>query len=213
MFSKAVLILSLISAAFATVYVTEPVETTIDMGGVPAMIKWQDDGNTPTLAQFGRSMISIYVGNEKQQTSLQLLNASVDVSQVTSTLFTAMRSIGPNGSHYFIRFQSLSLDPTVNGLAFSSQFTLTNMTGTFSSAILAQIAGQSTAPLAGQTSLSTGSPSTASLTTATASNNPSSTASTASTVPSATMKSSSAMGIKAGWAGVAFGALVGVTMF
>lgn len=210
MFSKAVLILSLISAAFATVYVTQPVASTVDTGGQPAVVTWQDSGTSPSLVQFGNASIAIYAGNALQQTSLQVLNASVDVSQISSISFTPSPTIGPNSDHYFIRFQSLSLNAST-GLAFSAQFTLNNMTGTFSSTVQAQIAGQSTAPLAGATSSLPGSSSTSapSLTTATQSNSPSS---TASAVASAT-QSSSAMGITAGWAGTAFGALVAITMF
>jgi hypothetical protein len=86
------------------------------------------------------------------------------------------------------------------------------MTGTFSAAVLAQIAGQSTAPLASQTSPSTaGSTSSLSITTPIALQNPTTTASTA---PSPTQEASGALvGMEGGWVSVAFGVLLGLTMF
>jgi hypothetical protein len=211
MFSKALLVLSLISVAFATVYVINPVASTTDSGGQNAEVAWQDDGNPPTLAAFGPAMISIYAGNAQQQTSLQLISGSVNVATTSSINFTVDPTIGPDSNHYFIRFQSLS-GTTANGTpyeAFSAQFTLTNMTGTFSPAVLAEIAGQSTAPLGGATSSSSLSTpaSTPSITTPAP-------ATSASSTPSATVRASNdAMGLKAGWAGLVFGAIIGVTMF
>jgi len=214
MFSKVLLILCLTSVAFATIYVTAPVASTVGSGGQPASITWQDSGSAPSLQQFGPAEISIYAGNAQQQTSLQLLNPSVDVSAVSFISFTPKPSIGPNSNHYFIRFQSLSLKDSTGApsLAFSSQFTLNNMTGTFSAAVLAQIAGQSTAPLASQTSPSTaGSTSSLSITTPIALQNPTTTASTA---PSPTQEASGALvGMEGGWVSVAFGVLLGLTMF
>jgi len=208
MFSKALAILSLISVAFATVYVTSPVASTIDSGGQIATVAWQDDGNAPSLTLFGSAKVSVYAGNAIQQTSLQLISANVDVATSTSVNFTVDPTIGPDSSHYFIRFES-NLGKSANGtayLAFSSQFSLTNMTGTFNSTVSAEIAGLSTAPLASPTPSSTLSVlSTPSLTTSTG---------TSSRTPSATVSATSgAMGIKAGWAGLVLGAVIGVTMF
>jgi len=211
MFSKALLILSVVSVAFATVYVTAPVAATVYSGGQPATISWQDSGSPPTLAQFGNAKISIYAGNAQQQTSLQLVNASVNVATVSSISFTPQPNIGPNSNHYLIRFESLSLtDPTqsqTTALAFSAQFTLNNMTGTFSAAVLSEIAGQSTAPLGAPTSSSAGPTSIPSITTS------QSPTAVSSSTPSATKSASGAMGIKAGWAGAMFWALVGFAMF
>jgi len=215
MFSKALFVLSFASATFATVFVTAPIAATVYSGGSPATISWQDDGTPPTLAQFGNAKISIYAGNALQQTSLQVINASVNVAALSSINFIPDPTIGPNSNHYLIRFQSLNItDPTqaqTTALAFSPQFTLQNMTGTFSAAVQSEIAGQSTAPLGGQTSsASAGATSIPSITTTTASN---SHTSVTSSTPSATKAASGDMGIKAGWTGVAFGALVGVAMF
>jgi len=211
MFSKALLISSLISVAFATVFVTNPIASTTDSGGKNATVSWQEDGNTPALAEFGTAMVSIYTGNAQQQTSLQVINASVNVSTTSSLSFIVDPTIGPNGSHYFVRFQSINgKNGSIPFEAFSAQFTLSNMTGTFSPAILSQIAGQSTAPLVSATPTATGGlTSTPSLTTSLASTNSLSTASATGT----SKASSGAISIKAGWVGLVFGAIVGATMF
>jgi len=218
MFSKALLFLSLVSVAFASVYVTAPTAGTTYSGGQDgAVVSWiSGNDSNPTLEKFGPSKISIYVGNAKSQTPLQQLNGNIDVSKATSITFKPDASIGPNSSEYFIRFESLTgrdpTDPTNTPyLSFSAKFTLNNMSGSFNASVQAQIAGQSTAPLASQSTSGTSgtATSTPSLTSTSASKNPSST----STTSASSKPSSGAMGLKAGWAGILFGAVVGVTMF
>jgi len=213
MFSKAILIFSLISVAFATPYITTPTAATTYTGGQKdALVAWMnvDDGKA-----FGLSSISIYVGNAIKQTQLQVLNPSVDVSTTLNITFSPDPSIGPDSSEYFIRVQSLSAKDNTslaNPLqSFSAKFTLNHMSGNFSSSIQAEISGQSTAPLGAQTSSGASSPtSSPALTSTGTSKSPTNTSSTTS----ATAKpSSGAMGLKAGWAGLVFGAVVGVTMF
>jgi len=215
MFSKAFVVLSVASAAFATVFVTLPVASTVDTAGQQAVVQWQDSGTAPTLAQFGPSKISIYAGNSQQQTLLQALNTSVDVSQVSSINFIPDPTIGPDSSEYFIRFESLSLpDPTqpqFPALAFSAKFTLSGMNGTFSAAVESEIQGQSTAPLASQSS-SSSSPTSVSVP-ASVTTSASKKASSTGSSPTASHSSSSAMGVRAGWVGAVLGAVVGITMF
>jgi len=214
MISKALLIFSLFSVTFATVYVTEPVASTTYSGGKPgAVVSWTGSDKDPTLAVFGPAKISIYVGNAIQQTNLQVLSNSTDVSKTSSITFTPDPTIGPSGSEYFIRIESISgRDSTSTPFeSFSAKFTLDSMTGTFPASVQAEISGQSTAPLGGQTtSGTTGPTSTPSLTTSTAATKPTSTSSTTSATAKA---SSGAMVLNAGWAGIVFGAVVGATMF
>jgi len=199
--------------AFATVYVTTPVASTTYTGGQnDAKVDWQDDNKAPSLKAFGPSKVGIFVGNAEQQTLLQTLQTNLDVSTESEFTFTPDATIGPDSNEYFIRFESLALQ--VNGTnfpqeAFSAKFTLTGMTGSFASSVQAEIAGQSTAPLAGSTSTSGSSSATSA-----ASLTVSSSSGSASHTTSATAKpSSGAMNVKAGWAGIVFGAVVGVTMF
>lgn len=45
---------------------------------------------------MGPCKISIYVGNSQQQTSLQLISPSTNVSNISSVQFTPDPTIGPN---------------------------------------------------------------------------------------------------------------------
>jgi len=215
MFSKALLISSLVSVAYATVYVTAPVASTTYTAGQSAVVNWQESGTAPLLKDFGLAKISIFVGNAQQQTPLQELSSGLDVSTAMTLSFTPDPKIGPNGNEYFIRFESAKLKDSAGFPveAFSAKFTLTGMSGAFNSSVQAEIDGQSTAPLAPLvTSGASGatSSSTPSLTSSSASKTP---ASTSSTTSATAKPSSGAMALKAGWAGIVFGAVVGVTMF
>jgi len=204
MFTKAFVSLALAASALANVFITSPVASTTFTGGQQATITWQDDGLTPTLASFGPAMVGVYVGNANQQTLLQTITSSVDVSTTSSIVFTPDATIGPSGDTYFIRFTSLGLKDATNSQypaeAFSAKFTMTGMSGTFNSTVQAEIDGQSTAPI-GPTSSSSGTGATASSvkTTATSSSHASSSSSTAK----ATSSSSTGAAGKVGVAGIA----------
>ncbi|KAG6815670.1 hypothetical protein H0H87_012361 [Tephrocybe sp. NHM501043] len=201
MFSKFVTLLALSSSAFATVFITSPTASTTFTAGKLATISWQDDNSSPSLKDFGPAKVSIYVGNAQQQTSLQLIVPSVDVSTTQSI--------------HFIRFESLSLKdaaaPQYPALAFSAKFTMNSMTGTFSPAILDQINGQSTAPLAGATTAAAGASTTASAS-LTTSKSATATATKSSSTPANT--SNAAVHMKgSSWAGIVLGAVVGAAVF
>jgi len=155
MFQRAALVLALSASVFATVFTTAPVASTTWQAGQPQTVSWQEstDGAAPNLTAFGPAIISVYVGNAQQQTDLQTIGTSVDVSKNGSISFTPDPKIGSNGDFYFIRYQSISLkdatQPQFPALAFSAKFTLSGMTGTFSPAIQAQISGAATAPIGG----------------------------------------------------------------
>jgi len=155
MFSKAFVLLALASQAFATVFITNPVATSSFVGGAEVTISWIESGSGPTLEEFGPSIISVYVGNAQQQTRLQTIVEDVNVATSGSVQFTPDPTIGPDSREYFIRVESLSLkdedQPQFPALAFSAKFGLTGMSGEFTPAALAQIEGQSTAPLAAPT--------------------------------------------------------------
>ncbi|KAF5384250.1 hypothetical protein D9615_003339 [Tricholomella constricta] len=211
MFSRSLVALALAASALANVYTTSPTASTKFSGGKEATISWQDDGKAPSMKDFGPAKVSIYVGNAQQQTLLQTIVPSVDVSTTQSIQFTPDASIGPNSNEYFIRFESLSLkdaaQPQFPALAFSSKFEMDSMTGVFSAPVLDQIKGQSTAPLAGATVA----PSKAATTSAAptkASGTP-----TASKSAAASQTSNAALGTKAGWFGIVAGAVVGASMF
>jgi len=155
MFAQYAVVLALSAVALGKVFIIEPVATTTWTAGEPQTVSWQDDGTAPSLAQFGPAKISIYVGSAQQQTLLQAITPSLDVSQAGSVEFTPDPKIGPNSNAYFIRFESISLKdtaaPTTPALSFSAKFTMSGMTGTFSPDIQAQINGTAPAVANGTT--------------------------------------------------------------
>ncbi|KAF9559804.1 hypothetical protein CPC08DRAFT_708555 [Agrocybe pediades] len=211
MFSKAFVALTFASAAFATVFVTNPVESTTLAAGQAANINWQDDGVAPSLKDFGPAIISIYVGNARNQTRLQTIQENVDVSQVNSIVVTPDATIGPNSNEYFIRFESVSLkdaaQPQFPALAFSHKFSLSGMTGTFSDEVKAQIADKSAAaPLTSAASSKASSTAASS----TSSNKPTGSQSAAAANKT---EESSGVSVRAGWAGAVLAAVVGASLF
>ncbi|KAJ6499430.1 hypothetical protein C8R45DRAFT_803314, partial [Mycena sanguinolenta] len=157
--SSATVAFALASCAHAALSVTSPTEAISFVGGQPANITWMDDTNQPPLASFGSAKVSIYAGNSIQQTSLQSISNSTDVTNPLFLTFTPDPSIGPDGAQYFIRFESLTVkdpnDASIPLLAFSHVFTMSGMTGAFDAEVLSEISGQSTAPIGGVVTSST----------------------------------------------------------
>ncbi|KAG1848786.1 hypothetical protein C8R48DRAFT_812963 [Suillus tomentosus] len=208
MFSKAVISFALAGSALANVFITSPVASTTFTAGQQATVNWQDDGLSPNLASFGASLIGIYTGNANQQTLLQTISSSVDVSTSSSINFTPDGTIGPDSNEYFVRFTSINLKDATNSQfpaeAFSAKFTMTGMTGTFNSTVQAEINGQSTAPI-GATATVTGTSS------ASGSMKTISTSSAASTSGSKSSTSTSATATNTGAAGKV--GITGITCF
>ena len=127
----------------AGVYCTGPTGSTSAIGGQTLNVTWADDGDTPVLADVGPCSVDIYTGSVNAQTWLQNLAASVDVSKTASIMTTIDPSIGQDGAYYFVRFTSLALKDTTNPQypyeAFSAKFTITNLSGSFNSTVLAEI--------------------------------------------------------------------------
>ncbi|RSH90930.1 hypothetical protein EHS25_010106 [Saitozyma podzolica] len=141
-------LLALAHSALAGVYITSPVAGTVATGGQVLNVSWADDGNTPTVASVGPCTVDLYTGSMTQQTKLQNLAASVDVSKTSSISATIDPTVGQSGNYYFVRFTSLGLKDATNSAyyyeAFSAKFTINSMTGTFSASVLAELAANST---------------------------------------------------------------------
>lgn len=139
--------LALATLASAEIFITEPVASTTCTAGVACYVRWNDDANTPALASIGPCQIDLMTGGQQQQTLLQNIAPSLDVSTNSFVSYLPDATVGPNGADYFIRFQSLSLKSTDNPAypyqSFSAKFTLNGMTGTFNSTIQGQIDGTS----------------------------------------------------------------------
>jgi hypothetical protein len=231
--SSVVVTLALASSVLGGVFFTSPTATIGFTAGQPANITWQEDNTAPLLAAFGLAKASIYAGNSVSQTSLQLISASIDVSNPLFLTFTPDATIGPNAAQYFIRFESLSLkdatDPSIPALAFSHVFTLSGMTGVFDATVQSEIDGQSTAPIGGTAAVSNATTATTA-TTAKASTTPatgvSKTAASVSGSASKTAKAATASGSSAAvpsfvagsqklWLGIVtgvFGAVLGAAI-
>jgi len=146
-----ILLLAALPTAFANLYVTQPVATTVWPVGTTVTLQWQDDGATPNLAALGVCDVGIFAGNVNQQTLLQQIG-TFDVSTQASMDFTIHADIGPsNVANYFIRVTSQNLKDAANNIypaqAFSAMFAVSGATGTFNSTVQAQIAGVSSAAL------------------------------------------------------------------
>jgi hypothetical protein len=158
-------LLALAHSALAGVYITSPVAGTVATGGQVLNVSWgeqcrghcpfdfsltpvADDGNTPTVASVGPCTVDLYTGSMTQQTKLQNLAASVDVSKTSSISATIDPTVGQSGNYYFVRFTSLGLKDATNSAyyyeAFSAKFTINSMTGTFSASVLAELAANTT---------------------------------------------------------------------
>jgi len=141
---------SLLSQVSALIYTTAPVATTSWTANQPATVEWADDGNTPTLATIGACSIDLCTGGVTQQTCLQNIAPSLDVSTNAQVSFTPNPAIGASGDVYFIKYTSIGLmDPTspqYHYTAYSAKFTLLGMTGTFNATVLAEISAASAAP-------------------------------------------------------------------
>jgi len=209
MFAKVVLLSALVSSAFATVFITNPTSSSTFNGGQNNSINWEDDGTSPSTAEWGNASVAIYTGNENEQTMLQMIAPSVNVSATTSIQFQVDPSIGSNGLFYFIRMQSLTLVDNstsfhFNELAFSHLFTMADMTGTFNASVSAEIAGQSTAPIGGSSTGSSASTATSASTTGKVA--AASTTSSSTTSATTAAASNGAMGSSASvWGSALFG--------
>jgi hypothetical protein len=81
-------------------------------------------------------------GSQNVQYKLQTLASNLSTS-TTSGSYVVDANIGPNGDYYFIRMEGNTLNKTTGYPAetFSARFTLSSMTGTFNSTVLAAAQG------------------------------------------------------------------------
>jgi hypothetical protein len=150
--------LAVAPVAYATVFMTSPVSSTTCAAGSQCTVSWEDDGNYPSLSLFGNSSVGVYAGSQQEQTLLQLITSTVNVSTTKSIIFTPTASIGPNSADYFIKFESLTLKQngsTFPEEAFSAKFTLSGMSGQFNASVQAEINGASSSSGASSTSATT----------------------------------------------------------
>ncbi|GAA6042607.1 hypothetical protein JCM8097_003155 [Rhodosporidiobolus ruineniae] len=136
---------ALAPAALAKVYIYKPVEASHYQPGDSFTVSWRDDGTSPSWTSWGASSIGLYTGSATSQTLLATLGHVDDAATTPAMKITIDGGWGPDSDQqYFIRVQSdAGTDATTSDplQAFSARFTLSGMTGTFSSAVQAQLAG------------------------------------------------------------------------
>ncbi|KAF8513557.1 hypothetical protein BU17DRAFT_68732 [Hysterangium stoloniferum] len=213
-FISLTLLATLTGQALAGVFITSPTATSTGTGGQSFSVVWQEDTKPPTLADIGPCDIGIWAGNVQQQTELQQLGASIDVSKQTTLSVAINATLGPNFNGYFVRVTSLALKDTATGFpyeAFSAKFALSGMSGTFDPTVQAQINGASSLGTVGGTiSTSTGTSSTVSPPVITSAKSASSSGSPTSTATPAT-KSNAA--VSTGYNVALLGAVMAFTGF
>ncbi|KAF8489849.1 hypothetical protein JB92DRAFT_3011826 [Gautieria morchelliformis] len=143
--SISLLLAAMARQTFGVLFITNPTGSTTAQGGQSLTINWMDNMTAPSLATIGPCEVGLYAGNMQQQTELQVIAPSVDVSKQTSQDFIVNSTLGPNSNAYFIRFTSLSFkdpnNPQFPYEAFSAKFSLSGMSGQFSPSVQAQISG------------------------------------------------------------------------
>ncbi|EIM23105.1 hypothetical protein E3Q22_00676 [Wallemia mellicola] len=132
---------ALFNFAAAGVYITAPIGSTKATGGQPFSVVWDDDGQSPTLAELGNADVSLMTGSDAEQTELQTLQKDVPLSTTASTINLIDSNVGPDGNVYFIRVMSQSLknDEGYPYSFYSARFLLEGMHGTFTDEIKAQL--------------------------------------------------------------------------
>ena len=134
MLTRAVALLALAASALASISITNPIASTSLAGGKSLKISWLADSDTvtPLAKSFGNSSVSIYTGSSSVQYPLELFGY-LDPAKTTSISKVIPKTLGPSAALYFIRIESLSAkDSAGNPLeAFSARFTLTGMTGSW----------------------------------------------------------------------------------
>ena len=75
---------------------TAPVAATVCQGNAACNITWEDSGDAPSLSSFGNAVVSLCVGSTFEQSEMQRVSSSVDVSKTSTISFTVNPSIGEN---------------------------------------------------------------------------------------------------------------------
>ncbi|KAG2744695.1 hypothetical protein CY34DRAFT_215046 [Suillus luteus UH-Slu-Lm8-n1] len=77
----------------ASVYVTNPVQSTVCHAGQSCQVEWVDNGQSPLLSDIGECTVGLYNGEMLLAQSL----TSVNVADTHSFTFTPDASAGGNG--------------------------------------------------------------------------------------------------------------------
>jgi hypothetical protein len=131
------LALAAVQPALSNPALTSPVASTSASGGKLLTVAWDDNGETPKTSAWKGINIFLATGDVNTQYKLQQLAANISTHK-TSGKYAIDANAGPNGGFYFIRMESVATQTSgIPYMAFSSKFTLKNMSGTFNSTVQA----------------------------------------------------------------------------
>jgi hypothetical protein len=126
LFAPLAALLGLAAPALATIYTTSPVAATVATAGQVLNVSWVDDGTSPNLTTIGVCSIDLCVGSTTQQTCLQNLGESVDVSLASYLTTTINATAGESGDYWFVRYTSTNYTNATTAepyMQFSARFT------------------------------------------------------------------------------------------
>ncbi|KAL2221453.1 putative beta-1,6-glucan biosynthesis protein [Thermoascus aurantiacus ATCC 26904] len=130
------LLLALASAALADVEFITPVAGSTAKGGDIITVQWRDSGKDPKLSKLSRYDLFLCAGGDTEDSyeELALLIKDGAFARGNSVSFRIDPEVGANEQNaYFLKMVSSGADTSV--INYSKRFTLTQMTGTFSSRV------------------------------------------------------------------------------
>ncbi|KAG4431125.1 hypothetical protein IFR05_013394 [Cadophora sp. M221] len=133
------LLAALFSLASADVKFTAPAAGASVVGGTAFTVTWAYTGNAPALADLSSYTLFLFSGSNAAPAQLYQLSASTFAASGTSVSITVPVNTGGLGTNaYFLGMLSVA---TAGGTVwnYSSRFTLTGMTGTFSTTVAAAV--------------------------------------------------------------------------
>ncbi|KAL2005283.1 hypothetical protein VTN00DRAFT_2493 [Thermoascus crustaceus] len=130
------LVLALASAALADVEFMNPAAGATAKGGDTITVQWRDSGKDPKLSKLSRYDLFLCAGGNTEDSYDELAHVIKEgvFERGNSVSFRIDPEVGGNDPNaYFLKMVSSGVDTWV--VNFSKRFTLTQMTGTFSSRV------------------------------------------------------------------------------
>jgi len=137
-----VFLLASVPSVLADVKFTSPAAAASVPGGTSFSITWTDSGTAPSLSDLTSYQLFLFTGSNASPQQLILLKNGAFTAGNTVTVIVPVETGGPTPNAYFLGMVSTAAaGGTVTN--YSNRFTLTKMTGVFSPAVTAALAGVS----------------------------------------------------------------------
>ncbi|PWY63897.1 cell wall biosynthesis protein [Aspergillus heteromorphus CBS 117.55] len=131
------LVLSILSASFASVEFISPATGTAIQAGDIATARWRDSGTLPPMSELVQYSLYLCAGGDMSGSyeDLVLLIKDAAFAQGDSVSFRINADVGGNDANaYFLKM--IASGPGISVVNYSDRFTLTSMTGLFSPLVL-----------------------------------------------------------------------------